>query len=294
MTILVTGFAGQVGHELLVRLARRGLPLAGPGRDALDIAQPQQVQAVLRCLRPRLVINAAAYTAVDRAEAEPEQAYAVNRDGPRHLAAACRALDIPLIHISTDYVFSGEQAGPYREDDPVNPMGVYGRSKAEGEQAVRELLVRHIILRTAWVYGARGHNFVKTMLRLGSERDRLRVVADQRGCPTAAGDIAEAILGIAERILEPDFGSWGTYHYCGGGTASWHEFANAIFAIDSELSGRPPCAVDPITTAEYPTPARRPANSVLDCGRLAATFGIAPRPWREALREVLVELRGSV
>lgn len=293
MTILVTGFAGQVGHEVLLQLARRGLPVAGPGRELLDLAQARQIHALLDCLRPSAVINAAAYTAVDQAETEPELAYAVNRDGPGHLAAACRQLGIALIHISTDYVFAGDKSGPYLEDDPVSPASVYGSSKAEGERLVRERLPRHIILRTAWVYSARGHNFVRTMLRLGAERERLRVVADQRGCPTSAGDIAEAVVAIAERIVTPGFESWGTYHYCGGGAASWYEFARAVFAIAGELGGEPSCAVDPITTAEYPTAARRPANSVLDCSRLQHTFGIVPRPWEDGLREVLSELRSG-
>jgi dTDP-4-dehydrorhamnose reductase len=241
--------------------------------------------------RPDMVINAAAYTAVDRAESEPDAAWAANCTGPARLAAACREAAIPLIHISTDYVFDGSKAGTYREDDPVNPLGVYGRSKEAGDRAIREALAEHVILRTAWVYSAHGHNFVKTMLRLAGERPVLRVVADQTGSPTSAADIAAAIAGVVRRLAAGG-AQWGTYHFVGAGAVTWHGFAEAIFGLAAPWRGPPP-RVEAITTADYPTPARRPANSVLDCRYIGEAFGITPRPWREALADVIRELYGS-
>jgi dTDP-4-dehydrorhamnose reductase len=231
-----------------------------------------------------LVVNCAAYTAVDRAESEPELALAVNRDGPANLAAACGKAHIPLVHISTDYVFDGSKQGPYRETDPVLPLGVYGRSKAEGDTEVRSRLREHIILRTSWVYGVHGNNFVKTMLRLGQERRVLRVVNDQQGCPTNAADLAEVILAIAGRC---DRNPWGTYHYSGKGVTTWHGLAEAIFAEAQKYTSLLVERVEPIPSAQYPTPAKRPANSVLDCSLFTSTFGIEPRPWRESLADVI-------
>jgi len=242
----------------------------------------------------RIVINAAAYTAVDRAESEPEAAWADNCTGPANLAASCHDARVPLIHLSTDYVFDGTKIGAYREDDPVNPLGVYGKSKEAGDRAVRGALPRHVILRTAWVYSAHGSNFVKTMLRLAvdpqpTERPvLLRVVADQTGSPTSAADIAAAIGAIVQQIAAGNT-SWGTYHFAGGGAVTWHGLAEAIFELASPWRGPPPL-VEAIATADYPTPARRPANSVLDCSRIGAAFGIVPRPWRAALAEVIREL----
>lgn len=288
MKLLVLGAAGQIGGEL----CRIGWParyqLTAVDRAEVDITQQEAVIAAVARERPDVIINAAAYTAVDRAESEPDAAWAVNAAGPGHLAAACKPAGIPLIHISTDYVFDGSKPGPYFEDDPVNPLGVYGRSKEAGDRAIREALSEHVILRTAWVYSAHGHNFVRTMLRLASERPVLRVVADQIGSPTSAADAARAIAAIVPRIAAGE-ASWGTYHFAGAGAVSWHGFAEAIFDLAAPWRGRPP-RVEAITTAEYPTPARRPANSVLDCCRIAAVFGIEPRPWREALAEVIGEL----
>ncbi len=284
--ILVTGANGQVGWELLRRAERYGVTAVGMERAQLDITNPSAVSAAVRNGAYHVVVNAAAYTAVDKAESEPEIAYAVNRDGPANLAQACAEADIPLMHISTDYVFDGTKKGAYTEDDPVCPVSVYGASKEAGERAVRDVLARHIVLRTAWVYGAHGHNFVKTMLRSAQERDELRVVADQWGCPTAAGDIAEAILTIINFYTDDQALEWGTYHYCGDGPTTWQGFAEAIIAAAAASGGRR-VPVRPITRAEYPTPARRPANSVLDCAKIRATFGIAPKPWRDALKEVI-------
>jgi len=284
MKILLTGAHGQVGWELARRGRDRGLAVQATDVDVFDITDARAVEEQVCGQGLALVINCAAYTAVDRAESEPELALAVNRDGPAHLAAACGKARIPLVHISTDYVFDGSKEGPYRETDPVSPLGVYGRSKAESEREVRSRLPEHIILRTSWVYGIHGQNFVKTMLRLGQERRVLRVVNDQQGCPTNAADLAEVILAIAGRC---DRHPWGTYHYSGKGVTTWHGFAEAIFTEARKYTSLLVERVEPIPSAEYPTPAKRPANSVLDCSLFTRTFGIEPRPWRESLAEVI-------
>jgi dTDP-4-dehydrorhamnose reductase len=290
MKLLVLGAGGQVGHELCRLAWPAGYQLAAFGRDSVDITEHDAVVAAVARERPDIVINAAAYTAVDRAESEPDAAWAGNCTGPANLAAACHGAAIPLIHLSTDYVFDGSKTAPYREDDPVKPLGIYGSSKEAGDRAVRDALARHVILRTAWVYSAHGHNFVKTMLRLAGERPLLRVVADQIGSPTSAADIAAAIGAVVQR-LDAGNSSWGTYHFAGGGAVSWHGFAEAIFELAEPWRGPPP-RIEAITTADYPTPARRPANSVLDCSRIGEVFGIVPRPWRQALAEVIGELYG--
>lgn len=284
MKILVTGANGQVGWELARRGEQRGLLVEALDHQALDITDLQAVEKKVCGQTWAFVVNCAAYTAVDRAESEPELALAVNRNGPAHLAAACGKARLPLIHISTDYVFDGKKDGPYRETDPVSPLGVYGRSKAEGEREVRSRLREHIILRTSWVYGVHGHNFVKTILRLGQERRVLRVVNDQQGCPTNAADLADVILAIAG---QGDRNPWGTYHYSGKGVTTWHGFAAAIFAEARKYTSLLVERVEPISTAQYPTPAKRPANSVLDCSLFTGAFGIEPRPWRESLVEVM-------
>jgi dTDP-4-dehydrorhamnose reductase len=290
MKLLIFGAGGQLGRELCRAAWPADDRLAAVDRDAGDIASYTSVAVAMARERPDLVINAAAYTAVDRAEIkDPDIAWAANCTGPANLAAACREAAAPLIHVSTDYVFDGSKTGPYAEDDPVNPLGVYGRSKEAGERAVRAALAEHVILRTAWLYSAHGHNFVKTMLRLADERRSvLRVVADQVGSPTSAADIAGAIAAIVQRI-KAGGARWGTYHFAGAGAVSWHGFAEAIFALAAPWRGGPP-PVEAITTAEYPTPARRPANSVLDCRRIGEAYGIAPRPWRDALAPVVREL----
>lgn len=289
MKLLVIGSAGQLGWELMRPPRPARLSLIGLDRSALDITRPEDVAARVAESGCEVVVNTAAYTAVDKAQTEPKTAFAVNRDGAAHIAAACAAAGTPLIHISTDYVFDGTKSGAYIEVDPVRPLGIYGMSKEAGERAVRERLGRHVILRTAWVYGAHGHNFVKTMLRAGRERDELAVVADQVGCPTAAADIAAAILEIARQAIEGKFEGWGTYHYCGAGATSWHGFAETIFDLALPRTGRRP-RIKAITTADHPTAARRPANSVLDCSRLTRTFGIGPKPWRDSLAALIAEL----
>jgi dTDP-4-dehydrorhamnose reductase len=291
--LAIIGAKGQVGWELSRRAPMFGHEVLAWDVAELDITDAAAVDRALTTSGANAVINAAAYTAVDRAEQEPESAFAVNRDGPAHLAAACARLGIPLLHISTDYVFDGTKTGPYTEDDPAAPLGVYGQSKWEGDEAVRRLLPRHLILRVSWVFGVEGHNFVKTILRLAREREELRVVADQRGCPTYAGDIADVLLELAGRIGQIDAdNAWGVYHYCGEPPTTWHGFASAIVErarLDEKLKVR---TVTPITTADYPTPAARPANSVLDCARLTARFGIHPASWREGLATLLFALHG--
>ena len=229
--------------------------------------------------RPSLVVNAASYTKVDLAEKEIEAARQGNEVGPAVLGAACAAAGIPLVHISTDYVFDGTKPSAYVEDDPIAPVNSYGASKAGGERAVRETTPQHVILRSSWIYGEFGNNFLKTMLRLAAERDELRVVADQRGCPTSTPDLANAILTIAPRLTGGD-AVWGTYHFTSDGVTTWHGFASRIVAAQAPLTGKSP-RVTAITTAEFPTPARRPANSELDCSRFARVFGFRGRPWQQ-------------
>ena len=288
MKILVFGASGQIGREVCRAAWPPRYAILPLDRKAVDITKSAAVSAMLARETPDLVINLAAYTAVDRAESEPEVAWAANCAGAAHIAGACDESATPLVHLSTDYVFDGRKTGPYREEDAVGPLGVYGRSKEAGERAVRAAVARHMILRTAWVFGAYGANFVKTMLRLAAERPVLRVVADQRGCPTAAADIAAALMVIAAHI-ERGEAKWGTYHFVGAGAASWHSFAQAIFdQAAPQLAACP--QVEPITTGQYPTPARRPMNSVLDCRKIEEVFGISSPPWRTALASVIREL----
>lgn len=295
MKLLLLGGNGQVGREL-----RRALPALGhvvvatragaEGELAADFDAPDSVGELVRRIAPDVVVNAVAHTAVDRAESEPDAAFRVNALAPAAIAQACAATGALLLHYSTDYVFDGSASRPYREDDVTAPLGVYGASKLAGEEAVRASGARHAILRTAWVYAAHGKNFLHTMLRLASERDELRVVADQIGAPTPAAWIADA----STRILAHGVPTSGTWHLVAAGETSWHGFAQAIIdeALAAGLLQRVP-RVLPIATAEYPTPARRPAYSVLDTERLRRDFGIAPPDWRDGLRAVLSELAAS-
>jgi len=287
LKILVTGSQGQLGKELLRQGQGGEFELVATDLPEVDITAPDDIgRAIDRC-KPFLVINAAAYTQVDKAETEAQLAHRVNTQGPANLAKACRWAGIALVHVSTDYVFDGEKNTPYIESDPVGPVGVYARSKAEGENQVRSFLAEHIILRTSWLYGVFGRNFVKTMLQLGRERDIIRVVDDQFGSPTSAADLARAILKIASVIYKQSTAPWGTYHYSGKGIASWYEFAEKIFSLaDSyHLFHRP--VVQAISTEEYPTPAKRPRFSALDCSRIHRNFGISTRPWAESLALVV-------
>ena len=278
--ILVTGSTGQLASALAAAAA--GIRRAG--RPDFDFDRPDSIEATFRAANPGLVINAAAYTAVDAAEKDAEAAFRANRDGPAILARLCAEAGIPLIHVSTDYVFDGAKPEPYVETDPVGPQGVYGASKLAGEQAVTQSGARAIILRTAWVYAATGKNFVRTMLTLGKTRDRLTVVGDQHGCPTTAADLAEAILAISALI---DRSGWrdaygGIFHAAGTGATSWHGLAVATFEEAARHGAKVP-EVAPIATADWPTPAKRPANSRLDCTRLREVFGVSLPHWRKSL-----------
>jgi len=288
--IAIIGCNGQLGWELVRRGESHGLQIMALDYPEIDIGDPSSIATFTKSREIDLIVNAAAYTAVDRAESEPLAAYTVNRDGPVILAERCRDRRIPLIHVSTDYVFDGTKQGAYIEEDPVAPMGVYGASKAAGEAEVRKRLPEHFILRTAWLCGVHGHNFVKTMLKLGRKKETLRVVADQYGCPTIASDLAEAILEVVRRVEKNESVKWGTYHYCGAGKTTWHGFATAIFDIAGQYEKFLVKNVVPISTAEYPTPVKRPANSVLDCTKIERYFGIRPRPWKEGLAEMIEQL----
>ena len=282
--ILITGGTGQVGTALQQLAPRFGVDLVAPPRAQLDLGSSCRIDDLLAERDYGCIINCAAYTAVDRAESEPELAFAVNAVAPEMLAKETAARGIRLLHVSTDYVFDGSKAGFYVEGDPIAPLGVYGASKLAGEQAIGVGNVDHVILRTAWVVSPWGNNFVRTMLRLGAERNHLRVVDDQRGCPTSAIDIAEALLTIVTRG-----GPIGTYHFVNAGEASWCELARFIFeraCMDVE--------VEAITTDQYPTPAKRPANSRLSTAKLQQAYGIVPRPWQDAVGEVVdVLVRGE-
>lgn len=289
MTMLITGANGQVGLELR---ARAGRSAACWERSELDITQRDDVLAAIADLNPSLVINAAAYTAVDKAETAAADAFAVNRDGAANLAEACKRQGIPLLHISTDYVFDGRKSGAYLETDVASPQGVYARSKWEGEQRIREILPHHLILRVSWVFGHHGNNFVKTVLRLAREKPELRIVADQRGCPTSADSIAATLLAMARHYLESRELPWGTYHYTGSPATTWHGFAIAICenARALGLLGKVP-PIQAITTADSPTLAQRPANSLLDCSALERELGLRRQDWRDGLRDVLKSLK---
>lgn len=284
MSIVICGAAGQVGYEL----ARRAESAVALSRHELDISDMAAVERMFEALRPRVVINAAAFTAVDRAESDEDAARAVNATGPQNLARACTHIGASLLHLSTDYVFNGESEMPWRPESEAAPLGVYGATKYEGELGIRRELGRHIILRVAWVFGARGANFARTMIRLARERSELRVVADQIGSPTYAGDIADSLLRLADSIVAGGTLQWGTYHYCGAPAVTWHEFAQTIIkcGVQSGLLERE-VPVVPIATAEYPTPARRPRYSALDCSTTKTLLGISQPDWRVGLEETL-------
>ena len=283
MRALLFGPSGQLGRELLDRAARHDVTLLPVDRAMADLTDAEAVAAVVERADVNIVINAAAYTAVDQAEAEEGLAHAVNAEAPGVMARACVARGLPLIHVSTDYVFDGTGTAPWRETDPVGPVGAYGRSKLAGEQAVTAAGGRSLIVRTSWVFSPYGRNFVKTMLSLAG-RPELRVVDDQHGCPTAAGDLADALLGAARRMVEEPGGPVrGLLHFAGAGATTWRDFAEAVFALEG---GAAPVIV-PVPTSEYPTPAKRPANSVLDCSRVETLLGIRPRAWRDGLAETL-------
>ena len=285
--ILITGGSGQVGHYLKAQLEGCA-ELSVPDSTALNIADRRSVRQAVETFRPDYIINAAAYTAVDKAESDAERAFAVNRDGACHLAEAAEAAGAAMLHISTDYVFDGAGGAPYDEAAQTAPQNIYGASKLAGEQAVLAACRRAVVMRTSWVFGEHGQNFVKTMLRLGRERDSLGIVADQYGAPTAAADIAAALITIVRRHTPEQLAERaGIYHYCGSPYASWFEFAETIFAeaaAQGVLAKIP--TVKPIATADYPTPAKRPADSRLDCGKIRTVFGIGPCDWHFALSDL--------
>jgi len=292
MRIVVTGVAGQVVQSLVERGMALGHVVLPLGRPHLDLARDdaEAVRAAMAVAAPDAIVSAAAYTAVDKAESEPDLAFAVNATGAGNVAAAAASLGVPLVHLSTDYVFSGEGERAWREDDATGPKGVYGASKLAGEQAVLAACPNSAVLRTAWVYSPFGANFVKTMLRLAESRDELWVVADQVGNPTSALDIADGVLAVAANLLADSAPERrGLFHMAGAGETSWAEFARAIFAA-SAARGGPAARVKPITTAEYPTPAARPANSRLDCSRLAQIHGVRLPDWHASLETVIDRL----
>lgn len=289
MRLLVTGRGGQLATKL-AELGEPDMEIVAVGRPELDICDPESIDRVLARFRPDVVVNAAAYTAVDRAESETELVFAVNRDGAANAARAAARIGAPVIQISTDYVFPGEKKGAYGECDQTSPLNVYGRSKLEGERAVSAITDRHFVLRTAWLYSEIGSNFVKTMLRLAGDRDEIAVVADQFGNPTSAADLADGIVRMARAVRKDvGFGRFGTYHLCGSGCCSWAEFARAIFDASSVFGG--PCArIADIPTSEYPTPARRPVCNCLATDRFQREFGWRPPDWQVSLKPVVKNL----
>lgn len=281
---IVFGAEGQIGRELIALAKGRGLDFHGVSKAGADITNAAAVKKVLEKLRPVLAINCAAYTAVDRAEHETELANTVNIDGAEIAAKGCAAADVPLVHLSTDYVFDGSKKGAYAESDAPAPINAYGRSKLAGEKRVQAAMKDYVILRTSWVYSPYGNNFLKTILRLAKERDELRIVSDQHGCPTAAADVAEAVLAVCRKLSAQK--ASGIYHFAGAGRTSWHEFAQEIVKRQSLFTGRSP-KVTPILTSEYPTPAKRPLNSELNSALFTKTFGYTAKPWRERTAETV-------
>ncbi len=289
MRLLIAGWQGQIARGLVEAApACPDVKACAVGRAALDICEARSIERTLAQIEPSIVINSAAYTAVDKAETDAERAFALNRDGARMLAEAAARRKIPIIHISTDYVYGGKKSGAYVEDDATEPETVFGRSKLEGEVAVRQANPRHVILRTSWIFSPTGRNFVKTMLAQAAEQSKVRVVDDQRGNPTYAPHLVAAILELARQLSarKDDEGSqegrWGIYHAAGTGTTTWRDFADEVFRCSGALGG-PTAEVEPIRSADYPTPAQRPMNSQLDCSKLERTFGVRLPTWQEGV-----------
>ncbi len=286
--ILITGASGQLGDALAKLCRERGIEFTAVARPEFDFEKPESIAACFAAAKPDLVINAAAYTAVDKAETDQEAAKAGNHTGPLALAELCAAADVPFIHVSTDYVFDGDKGAPYLETDPTGPTGVYGATKRDGEEAILATDAKAVILRTAWVYSAHGKNFARTMLNAGRKMPLLRVVADQRGTPTAASDLAAAILAIVEKIRatgwRPEYR--GVFHATGSGETTWHGFATAIFAEAAKHGYKAP-QVQAIATADWPTPTRRPPDSRLDCAKLERLFGVRLPDWQATLPEIV-------
>ncbi|RUN74641.1 dTDP-4-dehydrorhamnose reductase [Sphingomonas sp. TF3] len=290
--ILVTGASGQLGTELRRAALPAGYAIHALDRAALDLTDTAAIAAKLAERPWAAVINGAAYTAVDKAESDQVTAWAVNTMAPAAFARACAVAGIPIVQVSTDYVFAGDKDGAWEVNDPIAPLGVYGASKLGGELAVRTSRARHAIVRTAWVVSAHGNNFVKSMLRVGATRDELGVVDDQHGSPTSAADLAAALLTITVRLIEDDAAPTGIFHFSNAGAVSWAGFAREIFAQSSARGGAV-AGVKPIATTDYPTPAQRPANSLLSHDAIRTAYGIEPRAWQDALSEILDELIGA-
>ena len=285
--LLVVGKSGQLARAIAEVCASSGVDAICLERPDLDLIKPESIERAISRVAPQVILNTAAFTDVDGAELEQETAFDINARGPEHLANICARYGLPLIHISTDYVFDGQSSRPYRPDDPVAPLNVYGQSKAAGEVAVRETLETHVIIRTAWLYSMQGRNFLRTMLRLGEEKDQLSIVDDQTGSPTYAHDLAAGLLTVARMLLDRQEPShWGTFHMTNAGSTTWFGFAEAIFDAAASNGQRAP-DLAPIPTTDYPTPAKRPAFSVLDCQLAEDTFGVRMRPWKEALSACL-------
>ena len=282
---LVTGGSGQLGGSIAEIANALGYGWIYPTRMELDLTDPSSITSAMNTHRPDGVINCAAYSAVDKAESEPELAFKVNAIAPKVLAEECAKRAIPIIHVSTDYVFDGRKREPYVEDDPIGPLGVYGTSKEQGEAAVRLSGAQHAIVRTAWLLNPTGSNFLTTMLRLGKDREELRIVSDQLGCPTSVNDLAKALILIAQQLGDRS----GTWHFVNSGSATWHELATHIFQRVAAHNGHVP-SLTPISTSEYPTPAQRPANSMLLTTKIESDFGIRPRPWQHAVDGILTEI----
>jgi dTDP-4-dehydrorhamnose reductase len=291
LRVVVTGRQGQVVQALSQRAEQAGTEVIAIGRPTIDLLKPQGVVAALEAARPDVIISAAAYTAVDLAETEPDVAWGTNVTGAGAVGQAAAALSVPVVHLSTDYVFDGKMDRPYREDDPTLPTGTYGISKLAGEHAIAAANSNHTILRTAWVYGPLGKNFVRTMLMLAGSRLEVSVVADQQGSPTSAQDIADGVLTVARNLIDnPDDAALrGIFHMTGGGETTWAGFAEAIFAL-SRQAGGPYARVHSISTSEYPTPAERPKNSCLNCSKIAQLHGVRLPAWRESLQRCIARL----
>ncbi len=287
MKTLLIGRIGQLGWEIIAKATAFGVEVRAVDLPEFNITDSTAIKREVGADDISVVINASAYTAVDKAETEQELAYAINSKGPGELADVCQQMGKPLIHVSTDYVFDGKDEAFYAEDDPTAPIGVYGKSKFDGEERIRKKLKEHIIVRTSWLYSCHGNNFVKTMLRLGKEREILNVVNDQFGCPTWAADLAEVILTMVSRIYKNENVPWGTYHFCGAGVTSWYEFAKEIFHIAGQYESLKIKSLNPIPTSEYPTPAKRPQNSSMTCSLLARQFDIQSVPWQKSLKSML-------
>jgi dTDP-4-dehydrorhamnose reductase len=295
VSVLITGADGQVGRELVRKAGGLGISHSAFGKEDLDVTDAGVVERLIQGQgsSSNLLINLAAYTDVDAAEGDPAGAFRVNARGVHLLAQACARAGMPMIHVSTDYVFGGESGGSFQETDPACPINVYGESKLAGEEALRGVLAEHLILRTSWVFGPRGKNFVRTMLRLAERASEVQVVRDEIGCPTGAAHLAAVLLTLVERMRAQGFRNWGTYHFCGRPPVSRAGFARAIFQDAARRRGLPVIQVSEVSSVDYVTAARRPGRSVLECGKIKEVFGIRQPAWRPYLGTVLGELAGK-